>query len=93
MSDVKKPKHSVNFNHVYDHRAFLKQIDKEGSEKYYEPAFIANAIRRYELCWIPLVLNLSKDYKDDLKYAPPFGKHESIIPISHFILVNVSHHL
>ena len=75
MSIVNQSKHSVNFNHVFNHRAFLKQIDKEGLDKYYKPTFIANSIRRYESYWIPLVLHLSKDYDDDLKYAPPFGKH------------------
>ena len=84
MSIVNQSKHSVNFNHVLNQRAFLKQIDTEGLDKYYKPAFIANAIRRYESYWIPLVLHLSKDYNDDLKYAPPFGKHESIILIFHF---------
>ena len=89
MSSVNPSKHSVNFNHVLNHRAFLKQIDTEGLDKYYKLAFIANAIRRYESYWIPLVLHLSKDYSDDLEYAPPIGKHQSIISIFDFTLVYV----
>lgn len=89
MSVVNQSKHSVYFNHVLNHRAFLKQIDKEGLDKYYNPAFVANAIRRYESYWIPLVLHLSKDFNDDLEYAPPIGKHQSIISIFDLTLVYV----
>ena len=75
MSDVDQSKFSTTVYDVLNHRAFLKMVDEKGLEKYYDPGFIANAIRRYESNWIPLILQLSKDYSDDLKYAPPFGKN------------------
>lgn len=65
---------SVTAGDVVKHIDFLKKIDADGRQKYYNETFCSNAIRRYEQYWLPLILSISENTEDDLKFAPPLGK-------------------
>ena len=70
---------SVNESDVLNHLKFLKKIDDDGHNKYYQERFVHNAIRRYEKFWIPFVLQYSNNHKDDLLYQPPLGNNKASI--------------
>ena len=64
---------SVNINDVLDHLDFLKKIDDNGQDTFYNENFVLNSIRRYELFWIPFILKVSSNFDEDLQYSPPLG--------------------
>ena len=65
---------SLSLSLVHWELDFLAWVDRHG-DYFYAPGPIAEAIRRYKCFWIPLVQSFSgKDYKQDLKLAPPRGK-------------------
>ena len=66
---------SVSINDVLNHLEFLKKIDDNGQNKFYNENFEANSIRRYELFWIPFLLKVSVNFYEDLQYSPPLGKN------------------
>ena len=65
---------SVTVQNVVDHLDFLNNIDARGRDKFYNPKFVHNSVRRYETLWLPLITSVSSSPKDDLKYVPPLGK-------------------
>jgi hypothetical protein len=77
IQKAKKIKLSVSVEDVMNHLDFLQNIDHRG-DKFYDDHFVRNAIRRYEQFWIPFILEVSDDFDDDLKYAPPLGKFLSL---------------
>lgn len=59
---------------------FLAKIDKRGEEFYYNDAWIRNAIRRYETCWIPFIkAKCAGDSSKDMDYAPPLGESDTML--------------
>ncbi len=70
---AKELKISVNINDVSNHLDFLKKIDDNGQDKYYNENFVLNSIRRDELFWIPFILKVSNNFDEDLLYTPPLG--------------------
>ena len=66
---------SVSINDVLNHLEFLKKIDDNGQNKFYNENFVSNSIRRYELFWIPFLLKVSANFYEDLQYSPPLGKN------------------
>ena len=65
---------SVSYTDIINHLNFLASIEAQG-DKFYDTNHVRNSLRRYENCWIPLILSLANNPDDDLKYAPPIGKY------------------
>ena len=74
---------SVGVDDVLNELDFLKAVNDgqfvvyapiDGVDKFYQPSFVQNALRRYEQCWIPFLLSHSASEADDLKFAAPPGK-------------------
>ena len=65
---------SVGVDDVLNELDFLEAVNDDGVDKFYQPAFVQNALRRYEQCWIPFLLSHSASEADDLKFAAPPGK-------------------
>ena len=65
---------SVDVGDVLNVLDFLKAVNDDGVGRFYQPAFVQNALRRYERCWIPFLMHHSASEADDLKFAAPPGK-------------------
>ena len=70
---------SVDVDAILNELDFLKTVDDDGVNLFYQPQFIQNALRRYERCWIPFVAQLSTSEEDDLQFAPPPGHFHAFL--------------
>ena len=62
---------SIEIEDILEHLEFLKFIDHNGQNQFYDQNFVKNSIRRYETCWLPLITKLSENFENDLEFAPP----------------------
>ena len=67
---------SVTQDDIINHLDFLATIEAEGN-KFYNRAFVKNSLRRYEMFWIPLVLDMNEGF--DTSMVPPLGKPKTLI--------------
>ncbi len=64
----------IDVDDVLNELDFLKTVNNDGVDFFYQPQFIENALRRYERFWIPFLLEHSdSEYDNDLLFAPPPG--------------------
>ena len=64
---------SVDVDAVLNELDFLKAVNDDGVDFFYQPEFIQNALRRYEKFWVPFVAQMSTSKEDDLQFSPPTG--------------------
>ena len=64
---------AIKISDVRSHLGFLKKIG-DNKETFFQGRFINNAIRRYEECWMPMMIKISDNPKHDLRYEPPLGR-------------------
>ena len=60
---------------IRHHLDFLREVDARGA-LFYDADFVANSVRRYELFWVPLVVDsCSGEEEEEADIMPPLDVH------------------
>ena len=77
----------LNYHNILNHLDFLRQIDRNGENVFYNVNVIKDAVRRYEIFWIRLIQQVSNGPEQDLDFAPPLGNlhRKDIVTLEKFV--------